>query len=252
MLASPTRSLDPLTSPEVRVHFSEDGDDEDAELYALAKTYFDRENYHACAALLDGVRTLSAKGRFLQLYSKLLIYDMHLDQPDALLPRPAYADRGGHDGPRLVALLEHLVAPEDPYLLFLKGVILRKLHKRIDAMDCLLSSVRAFPYNWSAWKELCRTLKSDERYKHIPFVFLTNQKAVEAKVKGLEMGADDYLTKPIYIKEIVTRMTMILQKADKERIERRETTKGGFAGNIQQRQMRLPVQAEGVGRRQGG
>jgi anaphase-promoting complex subunit 8 len=158
VLASPTRSLDPLTSPEVRVHFSEDGDDEDAELYALAKTYFDRENYHACAALLDGVRTLSAKGRFLQLYSKLLIYDMHLDQPDALLPRPAYADRGGHDGPRLVALLEHLVAPEDPYLLFLKGVILRKLHKRIDAMDCLLSSVRAFPYNWSAWKELCRTL----------------------------------------------------------------------------------------------
>ena len=69
--------------------------------------------------------------------------------------------------------------------------------------------------------ELCKTLKSDERFKHIPYVFLTNQKAVEAKVKGLELGGDDYLTKPIYIKEIVTRVTMILQKADKEKIERR-------------------------------
>ncbi|MET0405382.1 MAG: DUF4388 domain-containing protein, partial [Cystobacter sp.] len=99
--------------------------------------------------------------------------------------------------------------------------------------------------------ELCRTLKSDERYKHIPFVFLTNQKAVEAKVKGLEMGADDYLTKPIYIKEIVTRVTMILQKADKERIERRETTKGGFAGNLVDMGVVDLVQTFEIGRKTG-
>jgi CheY-like chemotaxis protein len=37
--------------------------------------------------------------------------------------------------------------------------------------------------------ELCKTLKSDERFKHIPYVFLTNQKAVEAKVKGWSSGA---------------------------------------------------------------
>ena len=34
--------------------------------------------------------------------------------------------------------------------------------------------------------ELCERLKADERFKHIPFVFLTSQKAVESKVKGLE------------------------------------------------------------------
>jgi CheY-like chemotaxis protein/Flp pilus assembly protein TadD len=98
---------------------------------------------------------------------------------------------------------------------------------------------------------LCKTLKTDERYKHIPFVFLTNQKAVEAKVKGLEMGADDYLTKPIYIKEIVTRVTMILQKADKERIERRETTKGGFAGNLVDMGVVDLVQTFEIGRKTG-
>src|SRR6476620_2073694 len=79
--------------------------------------------------------------------------------------------------------------------------------------------------------ELCRVLKSDERYRAIPFVFLTNQRSVEFKVRGLELGGDDYLTKPIYIKEIVTRVKMILTKAEKERIEKKET-KGGFSGNL--------------------
>jgi hypothetical protein len=45
------------------------------------------------------------------------------------------------------------------------------------------------------------------------------------------MGGEDYLTKPIYIKEIVTRARMILQKAEKERFERRET-RGGFSGSL--------------------
>jgi len=67
--------------------------------------------------------------------------------------------------------------------------------------------------------ELCKVLKSDERFRHIPYVFLTSQKAVESKVKGLETGAEDYLTKPIYIKEVVTRVRMILAKVEKERFE---------------------------------
>ncbi|WP_332307079.1 response regulator [Stigmatella aurantiaca] len=78
--------------------------------------------------------------------------------------------------------------------------------------------------------ELCKALKSDERFKFIPFVFLTNQKSVEFKVRGLELGGDDYLTKPIYIKEIVTRVRMI---SEGERADRkRETTKGGFSGSL--------------------
>src|SRR5690349_14039788 len=99
--------------------------------------------------------------------------------------------------------------------------------------------------------ELCKTLKSDERYKFIPFVSLTNQKAVEAKVKGLELGGDDYLTKPIYIKEIVTRLTMILTKVDKGRIERREMTTGGFAGSLADMGVVDLVQTFEIGRKTG-
>jgi DNA-binding response OmpR family regulator len=98
--------------------------------------------------------------------------------------------------------------------------------------------------------ELCRALKADERFKQIPFVFLTGQKSVEFKVKGLELGGEDYLTRPIYIKEIVTRLKMILQKAEKERLERRET-KGGFLGSLADMNVVDLVQTFEMGRKTG-
>jgi CheY-like chemotaxis protein len=79
--------------------------------------------------------------------------------------------------------------------------------------------------------ELCRRLKDDERLKATPFIFLTGQKSVEYKVKGLELGVEDYLTKPIYINEIVTRVKILLQKKEKERLERKDQ-KASFAGNL--------------------
>ena len=77
--------------------------------------------------------------------------------------------------------------------------------------------------------ELCRRLKQDERFRGTPFIFLTGQKSVEFKVKGLELGVEDYLTKPIYIKEIVTRVKILLQKKEKERLERKDL-KASFSG----------------------
>lgn len=98
--------------------------------------------------------------------------------------------------------------------------------------------------------ELCKVLKSDDRFRHIPFVFLTSQKAVESKVKGLETGAEDYLTKPIYIKEVVTRVRMILQKVEKERIEKKET-RAGFTGSLSDMGVVDLVQTFEIGRKTG-
>lgn len=98
--------------------------------------------------------------------------------------------------------------------------------------------------------ELCKILKSDDRFRQIPFVFLTNQKAVESKVKGLETGAEDYLTKPIYIKEVVTRARMILQKVEKERTERKET-RNGFTGSLSDMGVVDLVQTFEIGRKTG-
>ncbi len=98
--------------------------------------------------------------------------------------------------------------------------------------------------------DLCKVLKSDERFRHIPYVFLTSQKAVESKVKGLETGAEDYLTKPIYIKEVVTRVRMILAKVEKERFEKKEQ-RAGFSGNLSDMGVVDLVQTFEIGRKTG-
>ena len=117
---------------------------------------------------------------------------------------------------------------------------------QISAPDLVLSDTRLGEMDGF---ELCRRLKADERFATIPFVFLSSQKSLEDKVRGLELGGEDYLTKPIYIREIVTRMKMILQKAD-ERFERRET-KGGFSGNLADMGVVDLVQTFEVGRKTG-
>lgn len=155
-----------MSSPErppLHVHFDAPEivrpDSEEAGTYALAKSCFDQREYDRCAWLLDQEPALSDKGRFLQLYARFLVFQRELDEEGELPPLP-YTTGTEPSGPTLVPLLSHLVRPTDPFLLFLKGVILQRLHKRVEAMDCLLSSVRAFPYNWSAWQELSRTLNN--------------------------------------------------------------------------------------------
>jgi CheY-like chemotaxis protein len=78
---------------------------------------------------------------------------------------------------------------------------------------------------------LCTTIKGHPRWKLIPFIFLTSEKSIEDKVRGLELGVDDYLTKPIYIKEITTRVSMLLQRKQHERLERKDT-RTKFTGSL--------------------
>lgn len=78
---------------------------------------------------------------------------------------------------------------------------------------------------------LCTQLKANSRWRLIPFIFLTNDKSIEQKVRGLELGVDDYLTKPIYVKEITTRVSMLLQRKQHERLERKDA-RTKFTGRL--------------------
>lgn len=58
--------------------------------------------------------------------------------------------------------------------------------------------------------EVCRKLKADKKTASIPILMLTARKEVENKVKGLEIGAQDYLTKPFDYKELSARIKSLL------------------------------------------
>jgi hypothetical protein len=68
-------------------------------------------------------------------------------------------------------------------------------------------------------------------WAEIPFVFLTTEIAIENKIRGLELGVEDYLTKPIYIKEIVTRINILLQKRQRAGFDERKDGMR-FAGRV--------------------
>jgi len=76
--------------------------------------------------------------------------------------------------------------------------------------------------------EVCRRLKADERTKDIPVIFLTAKFEMEDKVRGLEVGGHDYLSKPVEQPELLARTRSALrvkqlQDQLKERIQLQQT-----------------------------
>ena len=61
--------------------------------------------------------------------------------------------------------------------------------------------------------ELLRRLRRDEDRKEIPVIMLTAMAEEEQKVRGLELGADDYITKPFSPPELVARIKAVLRRA---------------------------------------
>ena len=61
--------------------------------------------------------------------------------------------------------------------------------------------------------EVCQLLRQDARTKRIPIILLTVKNDESDKIVGLELGADDYMTKPFSPKELVARVKAILRRA---------------------------------------
>ena len=59
---------------------------------------------------------------------------------------------------------------------------------------------------------LCRDIKSEPKTKHIPVIILTAKTEEVDRVVGFELGADDYVTKPFSVRELILRVKAILKR----------------------------------------
>jgi len=64
--------------------------------------------------------------------------------------------------------------------------------------------------------DLCREIKSDKYKSSIPIIILTAKDDEVDKVVGFELGADDYVTKPFSVRELILRAKAVLKRGEKE------------------------------------
>lgn len=78
---------------------------------------------------------------------------------------------------------------------------------------------------------LLRELKSQSATKLIPFVLLSHHRSVEERVHSMHLGADEYITKPFEVQEVVLRIEILLKEF--EELQRHTTRASkGFSGNL--------------------
>ena len=64
--------------------------------------------------------------------------------------------------------------------------------------------------------DLCKMIRSSSELKNIPILFLSARSSEFDKVLGLELGADDYLSKPFGIQELLARIKALLRRGIRE------------------------------------
>jgi signal transduction histidine kinase/DNA-binding response OmpR family regulator len=72
--------------------------------------------------------------------------------------------------------------------------------------------------------EMCEKIKTDQRTSHIPVIMLTSRTSVNNRIEGFEKGADDYISKPFNMKELLVRI--------KNLIEQRKMLRERFSRNV--------------------
>lgn len=62
--------------------------------------------------------------------------------------------------------------------------------------------------------EVCKRMRSDDQLKSVPIIMLTAKSEEIDKILGLELGADDYITKPFSVRELTARVKAMLRRAN--------------------------------------
>jgi len=112
------------------------------------------------------------------------------------------------DEPCNLALLEALLVPRGYEVLKSENgreALARISEQKIDLvlLDVMMPELDGF--------EVCRKIKDNDRYRSIPVVMITAMTAKEDRVRAIEAGAEDFISKPIDSSEVLARIRMLLK-----------------------------------------
>ena len=142
--------------------------------------YTDKEKNPAAAAELPGAGTMTN-----QLKARILCVD---------------------DGPVNLSLLNAMLSPRYEVVSALSGPeALEKIKtERVDIclLDVMMTGMDGF--------EVCRLIKADPSHRNIPVMMITSHADRENRIRGIEAGAEDYISKPFDMAEVLARIKMLL------------------------------------------
>lgn len=96
----------------------------------------------------------------------------------------------------------HVQSINDP-LLFMGAA--RQFHPDLVVLDIMMPELNGI--------QICRMLRADPQMKNVPVIFLTAKGEPDDRIKGLENGADDYISKPFDPRELVLRAQVLLKRS---------------------------------------
>lgn len=82
---------------------------------------------------------------------------------------------------------------------------MKNYHPDLVILDLVLPDTSGF--------ELCKSIREDEDLFITPIIMLTGKSSIEDRVKGLNMGADSYFTKPFYAEEVIAQIRTTIRRS---------------------------------------
>jgi DNA-binding response OmpR family regulator len=110
----------------------------------------------------------------------------------------------------------------------------KKVLPHLIVLDIMLPDIDGY--------EVCRRLRTSTRTSHIPVIFLTQKDERSDKLQGLELGADDYITKPFDIEELKLRVQGAIRRAERESLT--DPHSGLPAGRLIEEQLRRIIREQ--------
>ena len=100
--------------------------------------------------------------------------------------------------------------------------------------------------------EFVEQLRQNSEWTNIPFMFLSSDGSIESKIRGLELGVEDYLTKPIYIREVVARVGIELARQARAGLAHKSSdARTRFSGSLSEMSVVDLLQTSDVSRKSG-